>query len=57
MFLLIVVQVEIQVELEELEEQMASQEHSEVFELDPFDTLLGQEGEEAESVDGDGELT
>lgn len=39
-------------ELEELEEQMASQEHSEVFELDPFDTLLGQEGEETESVDG-----
>ncbi|EMD40585.1 hypothetical protein CERSUDRAFT_111179 [Gelatoporia subvermispora B] len=43
------IDVEIQVELEELEEQLASQDHSEVFELDPFDTLLGQEADESDS--------
>ena len=31
-------QVEIQVELEELEEALESQEQAEVFDLDPFDT-------------------
>lgn len=41
-------------ELEELEEQMAAQAQSEVFELDPFDTLVGQEGED-ESADEEDE--
>jgi RNA polymerase I-specific transcription initiation factor RRN3 len=43
-------QVEIQVELEELE---AGQEHAEVFDLDPFDTIVGQESiDPAEDDDG-----
>ncbi|KAG5733538.1 RNA polymerase I-specific transcription initiation factor rrn3 [Termitomyces sp. T112] len=44
------IDVEIQVELEELDEQEAGQEV--VFELDPFDTVVGQEGDDADSEDG-----
>ncbi len=49
-------QVEIQVELEELEEAEAEQDQ-EVFELDPFDVLIGQEGDDSDtdSDDGDGD--
>jgi RNA polymerase I-specific transcription initiation factor RRN3 len=36
-------QVEIQVELEELEASGAAQEQAELFDLDPFDTVVGQE--------------
>ncbi|PIL37371.1 hypothetical protein GSI_01064 [Ganoderma sinense ZZ0214-1] len=43
------VDVEIQVELEELEEALESQEQAEVFDLDPFDTVVGQEGDESDS--------
>ncbi|EJF62363.1 RNA polymerase I-specific transcription initiation factor RRN3 [Dichomitus squalens LYAD-421 SS1] len=43
------VDVEIQVELEELEEALESQGQPEVFDLDPFDTVLGQEGDESDS--------
>ncbi|KAK0230372.1 RNA polymerase I-specific transcription initiation factor RRN3 [Armillaria fumosa] len=48
------IDVEIQVELEELEEAEAEQE---VFELDPFDVLIGQEGDDSDtdSDDGDGD--
>lgn len=49
--------VEIQVELEELEEQ-ADDEQAEIFDLDPFDTLVGQDGEvdsEDDSDDGEGD--
>ena len=52
------VQVEIQVELEELEEQLDSEEQNEVFDLDPFDTVVGQEGESSDvegEDDDDGE--
>ncbi|KAI0353078.1 RNA polymerase I-specific transcription initiation factor RRN3 [Trametes cingulata] len=49
------IDVEIQVELEELEEQLESQEQSEMFELDPFDTVLGQEGDDSESDEEDGD--
>ncbi|EIW61642.1 RNA polymerase I-specific transcription initiation factor RRN3 [Trametes versicolor FP-101664 SS1] len=49
------IDVEIQVELEELEEQLESQEQNEMFELDPFDTVLGQEGDESDSDEEDGE--
>ncbi|KAG6910121.1 hypothetical protein DXG01_012880 [Tephrocybe rancida] len=41
------IDVEIQVELEELDEQEANQE--DVFELDPFDTIVGQEGDDSDS--------
>ncbi|GLB34084.1 putative RNA polymerase I-specific transcription initiation factor RRN3 [Lyophyllum shimeji] len=48
------IDVEIQVELEELEEaDEAGQE--DVFELDPFDTLVGQEGDDSDSEDGSGD--
>ncbi|KAI9000777.1 RNA polymerase I-specific transcription initiation factor RRN3 [Trametes punicea] len=43
------IDVEIQVELEELEEQLESQEQSQIFDLDPFDVVLGQEGDESDS--------
>ncbi|KAH9947168.1 RNA polymerase I-specific transcription initiation factor RRN3 [Amylocystis lapponica] len=49
------IDVEIQVELEELEENAATQEEAEVFELDPFDTLIGQDGEESGSDENDNE--
>lgn len=50
-------QVEIQVELEELEELEATREDAEeVFDLDPFDTLVGQDKEESDD-DGDIEDT
>ncbi|PBL02973.1 RNA polymerase I-specific transcription initiation factor RRN3 [Armillaria gallica] len=50
------IDVEIQVELEELEEAEAEQDQ-EVFELDPFDVLIGQEGHDSDtdSDDGDGD--
>ncbi|TFY82711.1 hypothetical protein EWM64_g1310 [Hericium alpestre] len=44
------IDVEIQVELEELEAVEAIQEQAELFELDPFDTVVGQE----ESADDSG---
>ncbi|KAI0092198.1 RNA polymerase I-specific transcription initiation factor RRN3 [Irpex rosettiformis] len=44
------IDVEIQVELEELEEQ-AGEDQTEIFDLDPFDTVVGQEGE-SDSEDG-----
>ncbi|KAF7332358.1 RNA polymerase I-specific transcription initiation factor RRN3 [Mycena kentingensis (nom. inval.)] len=43
------IDVEIQVELEELEEQ--TDQDQEVFELDPFDTVLGQEEDDSDSDD------
>ncbi|KAH9850820.1 RNA polymerase I-specific transcription initiation factor RRN3 [Lenzites betulinus] len=50
------IDVEIQVELEELEEQLETQEQNEMFELDPFDTVLGQEGDGSDSEgEDDGE--
>ena len=42
--------MEIQVELEELEEQVG-EEQTEIFDLDPFDTVVGQEGD-SDSEDG-----
>ncbi|KAK7695390.1 hypothetical protein QCA50_000026 [Cerrena zonata] len=49
------IDVEIQCEMEELEEQLG-QEEIEIFDLDPFDTVVGQEGEEDnEDSDSDGE--
>ncbi|KAH9833704.1 RNA polymerase I-specific transcription initiation factor RRN3 [Rhodofomes roseus] len=49
------IDVEIQVELEELEERLAEEEQQGVFELDPFDTIVGQEGEESDDEDDDGD--
>ena len=46
-------QVEIQVELEELEEQLEEEDHNAVFELDPFDTVVGQEGDDSDPEDDD----
>ncbi|KAJ7126373.1 RNA polymerase I-specific transcription initiation factor RRN3 [Mycena crocata] len=43
------IDVEIQVELEELEDQI--DQDQDVFELDPFDTILGQEGADSDSDD------
>ena len=47
-------QVEIQVEIEELEISRAGQEQAELFDLDPFDTVVGQEqlSDPAENDDG-----
>ncbi|KZT71473.1 RNA polymerase I-specific transcription initiation factor RRN3 [Daedalea quercina L-15889] len=52
------IDVEIQVELEELEERLSDEDQHGVFELDPFDIVVGQEGEESdedddEDVEGD----
>ncbi|KAI0650499.1 RNA polymerase I-specific transcription initiation factor RRN3 [Trametes meyenii] len=47
------IDVEIQVEIEELEEQLESQDQGEMFEIDPFDTVLGQEGDEHDSDEED----
>ncbi|CAL1700445.1 unnamed protein product [Somion occarium] len=44
------IDVEIQCEMEELEEQLG-QEEIEIFDLDPFDTIVGQEGEDSDSED------
>ena len=46
-------QVEVQVEIEEIEDNLAGAGLEEVFELDPFDTVLGQEAEEDEEVPED----
>ncbi|KAJ7930121.1 RNA polymerase I-specific transcription initiation factor RRN3 [Mycena leptocephala] len=46
------IDVEIQVELEELEDQNEDQD---VFELDPFDTILGQEDDDSDSDDDEDE--
>ncbi|KAG6830153.1 hypothetical protein H0H87_008996 [Tephrocybe sp. NHM501043] len=43
------IDVEIQVEIEELDEEEAGPE--DVFELDPFDTVVGQEGDDSEDED------
>ncbi|KAH8118691.1 RNA polymerase I-specific transcription initiation factor RRN3 [Phellopilus nigrolimitatus] len=48
------IDVEIQVELEELETTGADDDTEEVFHLDVFDTVIGQEGDESDS-DSDGE--
>ncbi|KAI0052762.1 RNA polymerase I-specific transcription initiation factor RRN3 [Auriscalpium vulgare] len=52
------IDVEIQVELEELEAVGPAQEQAELFDLDLFDTLIGQEGdgdsEDSEEDDGGG---
>ncbi|KAJ7129326.1 RNA polymerase I-specific transcription initiation factor RRN3 [Mycena epipterygia] len=45
------IDVEIQVELEELEDQ--NDQDPDVFELDPFDTILGQEEADSDSDDED----
>ncbi|KAH7922981.1 RNA polymerase I-specific transcription initiation factor RRN3 [Leucogyrophana mollusca] len=52
------IDVEIQVELEELEEEDAP-DHDDVFEFDPFDTVVGQEGDDSDSDgnDSDGNLS
>ncbi|EIW76362.1 RNA polymerase I-specific transcription initiation factor RRN3 [Coniophora puteana RWD-64-598 SS2] len=46
------VDVEIQVELEELEELEDQQGYGDVFELDPFDTIVGQDASDSDSEDG-----
>ncbi|KZT24585.1 RNA polymerase I-specific transcription initiation factor RRN3 [Neolentinus lepideus HHB14362 ss-1] len=43
------IDVEIQVELEELEDLQEANGQEEVFEIDPFDTVVGQEGSDGES--------
>jgi len=43
------IDVEIQIELEELEEHISGQQEVEIFDLDPFDTVVGQEGDESGS--------
>ncbi|KIJ69765.1 hypothetical protein HYDPIDRAFT_104386 [Hydnomerulius pinastri MD-312] len=48
------IDVEIQVELEELEEDDAL-ENGDVFEFDPFDIVVGQENDEADSDNDDGD--
>ncbi|KAG7447538.1 RNA polymerase I-specific transcription initiation factor RRN3 [Guyanagaster necrorhizus] len=48
------IDVEIQVELEELEDAEAEQDQ-EVFELDPFDVLIGQEGDDSDTDSEDGD--
>ncbi|KAF5387925.1 hypothetical protein D9615_000645 [Tricholomella constricta] len=48
------IDVEIQVELEELDEEDEVNQ-DDVFELDPFDTVLGQEGEDSDSENDDDE--
>ncbi|KII95045.1 hypothetical protein PLICRDRAFT_98907 [Plicaturopsis crispa FD-325 SS-3] len=45
------IDVEIQVELEELEEISDSQDQGAVFDLDPFDTVVGQDGSDSDSDD------
>lgn len=52
--ILTISQVEIQVEMEELEEHLESEEQTPMFDLDPFDTVVGQEAEESDS-DGEDE--
>lgn len=47
----LMVDVEIQVELEELED--AEPTDGELFEIDPFDTIVGQEGDSSDDEDGD----
>ncbi|KAJ3841764.1 RNA polymerase I-specific transcription initiation factor RRN3 [Lentinula raphanica] len=42
------IDVEIQIEIDEIEEE-AVQEEEDIFELDPFDVLVGQEGDEDDS--------
>lgn len=56
--LIIAMKVEIQVEVEDLEERLAACEDNEVFELDPFDTLVGQEEDsDSESDEGGDNLS
>lgn len=51
-------QVEIQVDLEELEGDDGSRDNGDVFILDPFDTVVGQEGSESEDEeDDDGDIS
>ncbi|KAL4247049.1 RRN3 family protein [Abortiporus biennis] len=47
------IDVEIQVELEELEDHPAEHDEVEVFDLDPFDTVVGQEGSKDSDDDSD----
>lgn len=48
------IDVEIQVEIEELEEEENIQDQD-VFEIDPFDVVVGQEGDNSDSEDEDDE--
>ncbi|KAJ4479198.1 RNA polymerase I-specific transcription initiation factor RRN3 [Lentinula aciculospora] len=43
------IDVEIQIEIDEIEEEDTVQEQEDIFELDPFDVLVGQEGDEDDS--------
>ncbi|KIK67716.1 hypothetical protein GYMLUDRAFT_36459 [Collybiopsis luxurians FD-317 M1] len=45
------IDVEIQVEVDEIEEEATVQEQEDIFELDPFDVVVGQEGDENEESD------
>ncbi|KAM6496105.1 RNA polymerase I-specific transcription initiation factor RRN3 [Amanita muscaria] len=49
--------IQIDAKLEELEEQEEKAQHDDIFELDPFDTVIGQEGESSSDsereADGD----
>ncbi|ETW83701.1 hypothetical protein HETIRDRAFT_380901, partial [Heterobasidion irregulare TC 32-1] len=53
------IDVEIQIEIEELEAEDAAQEQPELFDLDPFDTVVGQEGDlDGSDIESDsGELS
>ncbi|KAH9967034.1 RNA polymerase I-specific transcription initiation factor RRN3 [Lactifluus volemus] len=48
------IDVEIQVELEELEASGSAQEQADLFDLDPFDTVVGQEQSNDPGEDADG---
>ncbi|KAF9077097.1 RNA polymerase I-specific transcription initiation factor RRN3 [Rhodocollybia butyracea] len=43
------IDVEIQIEIDDIEEAGAVQEQEDVFEIDPFDVVVGQEGDEDDS--------
>ncbi|KAF8521855.1 RNA polymerase I-specific transcription initiation factor RRN3 [Gautieria morchelliformis] len=52
------IDVEIQVEIEEIEVNDSSRDNEELFTLDPFDTVVGQEGSDSEDEEGyDGNLS
>jgi RNA polymerase I-specific transcription initiation factor RRN3 len=51
--LIAVLQVEIQVEIEELEEAEGEENGQEIFELDPFDVIVGQEGSDSSDDEDD----
>ncbi|KAF5393096.1 hypothetical protein D9757_001248 [Collybiopsis confluens] len=47
------IDVEIQVEIDEIEDDEPAQEQDDIFELDPFDIVVGQEGDEDNESDLD----